>query len=368
MSSTSTPTRRCRACSHVPPGAEGRAAAPGAPNWAPPMRRRGRTGPTAPTPSSGMRRRPTASADAAGEIRWVDLDPVRGAEADKRRPAVIVSNDGANTTANRLGRASSPSFRSRPTSTHVYPFQRSSGGVHRPAARLEGPGGAGALGRRRPNRRPGGFTVRPGPRHARRGAPTAPHALTPRPHDAFVRLSTVAILPARGADRGRRSCSGRAPRSTSASRGRPPGGKRNTMDGHRTHSATLAARTPLRRRPRREVDVRRPRSGRRLAGMGDVVSHGVRPRDMGLRSDGGSGWRARLRYGGHDPGRAGVRYKGRRWRSSGGPRPVSGALTRADGSYNVPVAPGNYRVKSSIRPSTSSRSTTTPRPLGQARS
>lgn len=39
-----------------------------------------------------------------GEIRWVDLDPVRGAESNKRRPAVIVSNDGANTTANRLGR------------------------------------------------------------------------------------------------------------------------------------------------------------------------------------------------------------------------------------------------------------------------
>ena len=39
-----------------------------------------------------------------GEIRFVDLDPVRGSEADKRRPAVIVSNDGANATAARLGR------------------------------------------------------------------------------------------------------------------------------------------------------------------------------------------------------------------------------------------------------------------------
>ncbi len=38
-----------------------------------------------------------------GEIHWVDLDPVRGAESNKRRPAVIVSNDGANATANRLG-------------------------------------------------------------------------------------------------------------------------------------------------------------------------------------------------------------------------------------------------------------------------
>ena len=29
-----------------------------------------------------------------GEIRLVDLDPARGSEANKRRPAVIVSNDG----------------------------------------------------------------------------------------------------------------------------------------------------------------------------------------------------------------------------------------------------------------------------------
>jgi mRNA interferase MazF len=39
-----------------------------------------------------------------GEIRLVDLEPVRGSEADKLRPAVIVSNDGANGTAARLGR------------------------------------------------------------------------------------------------------------------------------------------------------------------------------------------------------------------------------------------------------------------------
>ncbi|MGH9896144.1 MAG: type II toxin-antitoxin system PemK/MazF family toxin [bacterium] len=39
-----------------------------------------------------------------GEIRLVDLDPARGGEASKRRPAVIVSNEGANATASRLGR------------------------------------------------------------------------------------------------------------------------------------------------------------------------------------------------------------------------------------------------------------------------
>jgi mRNA interferase MazF len=39
-----------------------------------------------------------------GEIRLVDLDPVRGSEASKVRPAVIVSNDAANGAAVRLGR------------------------------------------------------------------------------------------------------------------------------------------------------------------------------------------------------------------------------------------------------------------------
>ena len=39
-----------------------------------------------------------------GEIRLVDLDPARHAEANKRRPAVVVSNDRANATAARLGR------------------------------------------------------------------------------------------------------------------------------------------------------------------------------------------------------------------------------------------------------------------------
>ncbi|MGL4177130.1 MAG: type II toxin-antitoxin system PemK/MazF family toxin [Dermatophilaceae bacterium] len=39
-----------------------------------------------------------------GEIRLVDLDPARASEANKRRPAVMVSNDRANATAARLGR------------------------------------------------------------------------------------------------------------------------------------------------------------------------------------------------------------------------------------------------------------------------
>ena len=39
-----------------------------------------------------------------GEVRLVDLDPVVGSEAGKRRPAVIVSNDRANAAAERVGR------------------------------------------------------------------------------------------------------------------------------------------------------------------------------------------------------------------------------------------------------------------------
>lgn len=39
-----------------------------------------------------------------GEIWQVNLEPVPGSEANKRRPAVIVSNDAANVAAERLAR------------------------------------------------------------------------------------------------------------------------------------------------------------------------------------------------------------------------------------------------------------------------
>lgn len=58
-----------------------------------------------------------------GEIRLVDLDPTRRAEADKRRPAVIVSNDGANATAERLGRGVITVVPVTSNVTRVYPFQ-----------------------------------------------------------------------------------------------------------------------------------------------------------------------------------------------------------------------------------------------------
>ncbi len=53
----------------------------------------------------------------------VDLDPVRGAEASKRRPAVIVSNDAANQTAARLGRGVLTVVPITSNVERVHPFQ-----------------------------------------------------------------------------------------------------------------------------------------------------------------------------------------------------------------------------------------------------
>lgn len=58
-----------------------------------------------------------------GEIVTVALDPVRGAEAGKTRPAVIVSNDSANVTATRLGRGVITVVPVTSNVDRVYPFQ-----------------------------------------------------------------------------------------------------------------------------------------------------------------------------------------------------------------------------------------------------
>jgi mRNA interferase MazF len=58
-----------------------------------------------------------------GEIRLVDLEPVRGAEASRRRPAVVVSNDGANLAAARLGRGVVTVVPVTSSTERVYPFQ-----------------------------------------------------------------------------------------------------------------------------------------------------------------------------------------------------------------------------------------------------
>jgi mRNA interferase MazF len=58
-----------------------------------------------------------------GEVRTADLDPSRGAEANKRRPVVIVSNDAANGTAATLGRGVLTVVPITSNVERVYPFQ-----------------------------------------------------------------------------------------------------------------------------------------------------------------------------------------------------------------------------------------------------
>jgi mRNA interferase MazF len=58
-----------------------------------------------------------------GEIVTVSLDPARGSEASKTRPAVVVSNDAANATATRLGRGVITVVPVTSNTTRIYPFQ-----------------------------------------------------------------------------------------------------------------------------------------------------------------------------------------------------------------------------------------------------
>jgi len=58
-----------------------------------------------------------------GDIYAVDLGPTRGSEANKRRPAVIVSNDAANATATRSGRGVLTVVPVTSNIERIYPFQ-----------------------------------------------------------------------------------------------------------------------------------------------------------------------------------------------------------------------------------------------------
>lgn len=58
-----------------------------------------------------------------GDIHSVDLEPVRGSEASKCRPAVIVSNDAANSIAAQLGRGVITVVPVASNTRRVYPFQ-----------------------------------------------------------------------------------------------------------------------------------------------------------------------------------------------------------------------------------------------------
>jgi mRNA interferase MazF len=53
----------------------------------------------------------------------VDFEPVQGTEANKTRPAIIVSNDAANRSAERAGKGVLTVVPVTSNTTRVYPFQ-----------------------------------------------------------------------------------------------------------------------------------------------------------------------------------------------------------------------------------------------------
>lgn len=58
-----------------------------------------------------------------GEMRLTDLEPARGAESNKRRPAVIVSNNRANAADSRSGRGIITVVPVTSNVARVFPFQ-----------------------------------------------------------------------------------------------------------------------------------------------------------------------------------------------------------------------------------------------------
>lgn len=58
-----------------------------------------------------------------GDIWLTDLEPIRGSEANKRRPAVLVSNDEANRRAGQLGRGVVTVVPVTASVARVLPFQ-----------------------------------------------------------------------------------------------------------------------------------------------------------------------------------------------------------------------------------------------------
>lgn len=58
-----------------------------------------------------------------GDIHLVDFEPSRGSEADKRRPAVIVSSDASNAVVSRLRRGLVTVVPLTSNVARTYPFQ-----------------------------------------------------------------------------------------------------------------------------------------------------------------------------------------------------------------------------------------------------
>lgn len=58
-----------------------------------------------------------------GDICFVEFDPARGSETNKRRPAIIVSNDNANEAARYFGRGVVSAVPLTSNTRRVFPFQ-----------------------------------------------------------------------------------------------------------------------------------------------------------------------------------------------------------------------------------------------------
>jgi mRNA interferase MazF len=58
-----------------------------------------------------------------GDIYLVDYESARGGETDRARPAVIVSNDGANAAVERIGRGVITLVPLTTNTSRVHPFQ-----------------------------------------------------------------------------------------------------------------------------------------------------------------------------------------------------------------------------------------------------
>jgi len=58
-----------------------------------------------------------------GDIWLADLEPIRGSEANNRRPVILVSNDAANTQAERLGRGVVTVVPVTSNTARTFPFQ-----------------------------------------------------------------------------------------------------------------------------------------------------------------------------------------------------------------------------------------------------
>ncbi|MET9917152.1 type II toxin-antitoxin system PemK/MazF family toxin [Streptomyces sp. NPDC006435] len=58
-----------------------------------------------------------------GDIYLVEYEPVRGSEANKARPSVVVSNDGANAVVSRTERGVITVVPLTSNTSRIYPFQ-----------------------------------------------------------------------------------------------------------------------------------------------------------------------------------------------------------------------------------------------------